>query len=92
MIRKIFVEDDNNHYNIGIDAPLEWQQTLGYLEDEIIRYQLEFTDGITDEDTELFKELDRIQEKLFNLDEELRKFVANKFVNGLKGKHFTREL
>ena len=92
MKRKIFVADGNNHYSAGIDAPLGWLMVVSDLQDEIHKYQMEFSCDISDEDMELFGELEELQEKLWDFHEELDRFITDKFVKGLKGEHFRRGL
>lgn len=91
MKRKIFVADGDIHHNIGIDAPLDWLMFISDLENDIHKYQMEFSCDISNEDMELFKELEELQQKLWDFHEELDKFIVDKFVYGLKGKHYTGE-
>lgn len=91
MKRKIFVADGNHHHNIEIDAPLGWLMVISDLENEIHKYQMEFSCNLSDEDMELFRELEELQQKLWSFHEELDRFIVEKFVYGLKGKHYTGE-
>lgn len=91
MKRKIYVQEETNDY-LEIDSPIAWLMQIGDLGSAVRRYQLKFCPDLTDEDMETLKDVDRICKRLDDAYFEIENFVSKKFVKGMNGEHFTREL
>ena len=87
MKRSIYVQEESNDY-IEIDSPLTWLMQINDLWNDILRYQLKFCPGLTDEEIETWKDIDRIHKRLDDVCSELEAFVSKRFVKGMNGKHY----
>lgn len=87
MKRSIYVQEEPSDH-VEINSPLSWLMQINDLENNILRYRLEFCSYLTDEEIETWEDIDRIHEKLDDLYTELEAFVSKKFVKGMNGKHY----